>query len=115
MPEFMIDNTTYTYTPDSRAQALNAAQTGNDVFTYTISDGLGGTSSPRSAHARAGRRWAGRDSRQSSRPTPSVEQRPDEQDGGGQAERECEDAEVRCVHSTLPIARLTCSGDSLTR
>ncbi|MBI5276957.1 MAG: type I secretion C-terminal target domain-containing protein, partial [Burkholderiales bacterium] len=36
---------TYTYVPSNAAQGLNGGQTVTDVFTYSISDGFGGTSS----------------------------------------------------------------------
>jgi large repetitive protein len=35
----------YTYTPGAGAQALNGGQTAADVFTYTVSDGQGGSAS----------------------------------------------------------------------
>lgn len=36
-------NGSYTYTPGANAQTLAAGQTGTDIFTYTISDGNGGS------------------------------------------------------------------------
>jgi VCBS repeat-containing protein len=36
-------NGSYTYTPGDAAKALVAGQSANDVFTYSVSDGNGGT------------------------------------------------------------------------